>query len=436
MVTLAVSGRLPLRHLLLGLIIRELLAPWTGHPYDFEIWVRLGFYMQNLGNPYRILGYVPGLSFAPYATIGSISYPPFSAFIFAVIYRLYLFLGEPSRFLYYFLLKQPMVLADVGVALVLVKMLVFSGNAGLAKRAYLAWLYFPLGIIISSIWGQLDSLALLLTLLSIYYLLQSKPLSSAIMLGLSIYLKTLPIILLPVILMQNQTVRNRSRYSTTTLSIPILGTLIPAFLLSWGYQGMYNNFAFQVVIPRTGEMSVLGSLSLIPTLPGLVRYLTGSVWVVALVAAYIYIYRKRLSLSQGLVIAILAFSISRPFLPEQWALYPLAFLLLFPERSSVEHFIGLAVASTLYLLANHMLLIRFFSPVTVAAFSWDVLINTQSAFSALRVIIIELSAVLYMTEALLVILGRQSLIHRAIASMMHPWFPHRSRVYHTPVSIG
>jgi hypothetical protein len=70
--------RFPLKHISLGLLLRELLAPWTGHGYDFEFWVRLGFYMQNLGSPYRDLPYVPGLSFAPYPSVGSIGYPPFS----------------------------------------------------------------------------------------------------------------------------------------------------------------------------------------------------------------------------------------------------------------------------------------------------------------------------------------------------------------------
>jgi len=128
----------------LGLAIRELLAPWTGHPYDFEIWTRLGFYMQNLVNPYGRLPYVQGLSFSPYATTGSISYPPFSAFIFALTYRLYALLGEPSRFLYYFLLKQPMVWADIGSAVVLAKIILLSGDARSARTALLVWLYFPL----------------------------------------------------------------------------------------------------------------------------------------------------------------------------------------------------------------------------------------------------------------------------------------------------
>ena len=91
--------------------------------------------MQNLINPYGKLAYVPGLSFAPYGTMGSISYPPFSAFIFAIIFRIYSLLGEPSRFLYYFMLKQPMVFADVGAAAVLAKIILLSGDAGSARRA-------------------------------------------------------------------------------------------------------------------------------------------------------------------------------------------------------------------------------------------------------------------------------------------------------------
>ncbi len=433
---LGLGKGLPLKHIALGLFLRELLAPWTGHPYDFEIWVRLGFYMQNLGNPYRTLAYVPSLSFAPYGTMGSISYPPFSAFIFALTYRLYLVLGEPSRFLYYFLLKQPMVLADIGVAVVLARIILLSGNAGLARRTFVVWLYLPLGIIISSVWGQLDPFALFLALLASYYFLASKWLSSAVMLGLSIYLKTLPVIFLPVFLMQNQlNWKRRLGYSLASLSIPATGTLLPAFVFNWGYQGMYNNFSFQAAIPWTGAMSALGQVYLIQSLPMLAHYLTGSIWIPVVIVAYGYSYRKSLSLIQGLLVTILAFSISRPFLPEQWSLYPLAFLLLVKKRDDIGHFLGLAVSSTAFLLANNTLLVRFFTPFNVDLFNWDIVFNNQSPYVALRATIMALLASLYFTESLLVLLRRESIVHRAIVSATPAWFSHKPRVAPTGVIL-
>ena len=425
--------RLPLKHVALGVAIRELLAPWTGHPYDFEIWVRLGFYTQNLANPYGRLPYVQGLSFSPFATTGSISYPPFSAFIFALAFRLYSILGEPSRFLYYFLLKQPMVWADVGAAIVLAKIILLSGKARSARTALLVWLYFPLGIIISSMWGQLDPISLLLSLLAIYCFFVSKWLPSAAMLGLAIYLKTLPIVFLPVFLMQSQTRNARLGYSLVSLVIPIAGTLVPALAFNWGYYAMYNNLSFQVAIPLEGAMSVLGLAYYGLPLTSLALYVTGSIWIPVLLATYVYVWRKGLLLFHSLLIVILAFSISRPFLPEQWSLYPLALLLLVQTRENMGHFLGLASSSTVFLVFNNGLLVRFFTPVFVGAFNWDIFVD-PSPYVAVWVVIRSLLALLYFTESLLVIRGRESFVHRAIVSLKPAWFLQKRRI--SPTEVG
>jgi hypothetical protein len=425
--------RLPLRHIALGVAIRELLAPWTGHPYDFEVWTRLGFYMQNLVNPYDRLPYVQGLSFSPYPSTGSISYPPFSAFIFGLTYRLYALLGEPSRFLYYFLLKQPMVWADVGVAVVLAKIILLSGDARSARTALLVWLYFPLGIIISSMWGQLDPISLLLSLLAVYFFLTSKWLPSAAMLGLAIYLKTLPIIFLPVFLMQLRTRNIRLNYSLVSLVIPIAGTLGPALAFNWGYSAMYNNLSFQVAVPSTGAMSVVGFVYSVLPPSSLALYVTGSIWIPVLLLTYVYARKKRLPLFHGLLITIVAFSISRPFLPEQWSIYPLALLLLVQRRENIGHFLGLAVSATAFLAVNNSLLVRFFTPVSPSLFTWNIVANPSpyvplwSAFRGLLVL-------LYFTESFLFIRGRESLVHRAISYVKPVWVLQERRI--SPTEVG
>jgi hypothetical protein len=412
--TQQISGTVT-KYLFVGLVIREVLSFWTGHTYDFEIWVRLGFYMQHLGNPYTTLPYVQGLSFAPYPLTGSISYPPLSAFIFASIYKLYLSTGVTSRFLYYFLLKQPMVLSDLAAGLFLARIALHSLGGELARRIFKIWMLFPYAIIVASVWGALDPIALFLLLASVYYFQQGRMISSGVTLGLAIYLKTLPVIALPVFLMQLRSgLREGLQLSTLSLLIPFLGTIVPVVGLGWGFNGLFNNLSYQVVIPAYGALSAFGPLGLLPV-PSWGRSVTGLIWLPSLLLAYFYIDKRRFGLIEGLTTAFLVFSVSRPFLPEQWAIYPLAFLLL--SRNSIGNFVGLAIAGFSGLVANNTLLVKFFSPVSVAAFNWEFNINNLSAFAYPRAMIIFLLAGVFLLESALTLTGRPSLVFQTLSSV-------------------
>jgi hypothetical protein len=403
------------KYLFVGLVIREALSFWTGHTYDFEIWVRLGFYMQHLGNPYTTLPYVQGLSFAPYPLTGSISYPPLSAFIFAGIYKLYLSTGVTSRFVYYFLLKQPMVLSDLASGLFLARIALHSLGDEPARRIFKIWMLFPYAIIVSSVWGALDPIALFLILACVYYFQQGRMIASGITLGLAVYLKTLPVIALPVLLMQPKSgLREGLQLSSLSLLIPFLGTIVPVVGLGWGFNGLFNNLSYQVVIPAYGSLSAFGPLGLLPV-PLWARSVTGLIWLPALLLAYLFINKHRFGLVEGLMIAFLVFSVSRPFLPEQWAIYPLAFLLL--SRNSIGNFVGLAIAGFSGLVANNTLLVKFFSPVSVAAFNWEFNINNLSAFAYPRTVIIFLLAGVFLLESALTLTRRHSFLFRTLSSV-------------------
>jgi hypothetical protein len=403
------------KYLLVGLVIREVLSFWTGHTYDFEIWVRLGFYMQHLGNPYTTLPYVQGLSFAPYPLTGSISYPPLSAFIFASIYKLYLSTGVTSRFLYYFLLKQPMVLSDLAAGLLLARIALHSLGDEHARRIFKIWMLFPYAIVVSSVWGALDPIALFLILASVYYFQGGRTILSGVTLGLAIYLKTLPLIALPVLLMQpKSSFRDMLQLSSLSLSIPLLGTLVPAAGLGWGFNGMFNNFSYQIVIPDFGALSAFSPLGLLP-LPAWARSVTGLIWLPALLLAYFHIDKHRLGLTEGLMTTFLVFSVSRPFLPEQWAIYPLAFLLL--SRSTIGNFVGLSIAGFVALLSNNTLLVKFFTPVSVAAFNWEYAVNNLSPYGYPRALITFVFAGIFLLESALTLSGRPSLTFQALSSV-------------------
>lgn len=408
---------IPVKHIVAGLAIRELLAPWTGHPYDFEIWTRLGFYMQTLGSPYHKLAYLPGLSFSPFPTTGSLGYPPLSAFIFALTFRVYVLLGEPSRFVYYFLLKQPMILADVGAALVLGKIVLLSGSSESARTSSLIWLYFPFGIIISSMWGQLDPIAMFLSLIAAYYFIVSKWAFSAISLGLAAYLKILPIVFLPIFLIQPGLALSRKvTYSLISLGIPIAGTLFPAEFFNWNLQGVYNYLQFQVAIPGTGGMSLLGVFYVIPFLSNAAQYFTPFLWIPVLAVSYVYVWKRDLGLLQGLVVTVLAFIVSRPFFSEQYMVYPLAFLLMRVSRKNILHFFSLATASTIFLVANNTLLVIFFTPILPGVYEGNFLTTGQPLYASIRATAMLASIAACYFESLSLLLGRESIISRTMTT--------------------
>jgi hypothetical protein len=402
------------KHVLLGILVREILAPFTGHPYDLEVWARLGVYMQSLRNPYIGFPYYPGISFNPSHLTGSISYPPLSAFVFGLTFLLYSLLGEPSRFLYYFLLKQPMVFSDIGCAIVLARIVGLSRAAPRARTAFLIWTYFPLAVITSSLWGALDPIVVFLTLLTVYYFYTSRFVFSAAVLGVAIFVKTIPIICLPVILMQAEmSMRKRVEYSGLALGIPAVGTLSPFLLLKWDIMEIIRNFSFQIngpsyggISPSYGGISPVGGYFIAPFLPTGLIALAWTLWIPALFAAYLYTYSRKPSLLQSLLVVFLIFIVARPFVSEQWALYPLAILLAMSSKLDLQHFVGLSVSATGFLVANNTLLLPFFSPLSFA-------FAIYPAVPA-RLVPMGLFILLFLVETLLTLSGRNSILYNLL----------------------
>ncbi|HEY6283957.1 MAG TPA: glycosyltransferase 87 family protein, partial [Nitrososphaerales archaeon] len=336
--------------LLVGLAIREALAPWTGHPFDFEIWVRLGVLALSGANPYSLLPYIPQLSFAPYSLMTSISYPPFPAFIFAATYGVYQLVGSPSAFLYYFLLKQPMVISDLLVAVFLFHLISLKGDTNLALKIAKLWIYLPLAIIVSAMWGALDPIALMLILASLYAFEIKKPIWSAGVLGVAVYLKLMPIIFLPLFLINsNLSTRQKATFASIALIIPLLGTAVPFYLLGWNPSGIYNAVSYQGELPSFGGMGVFNALSLLSLRYSVFTMVLSLVWFPALLVAYTYSYVKRAQRAEALLITVILFAIFRPTMPEQWALYPIAFLLLLWNHENKTHAFAITGVATAYL---------------------------------------------------------------------------------------
>jgi hypothetical protein len=183
----------------IGASVREGLAPFTGHPFDFELWIRLGYYTAQGLDPYRITGPVPNLSMPGAGNMTSLGYPPVWPFVLAALYKLYALTGVSNRFFYYLILKQPMIIGDLLDGLIIYK-IVKQKSETKALKALAFWLLCPFIILISAVWGMFDQLVLVFVLVSVFWSTRTK--TTAVAEGVGILLKAIPLIYLPSALSQ------------------------------------------------------------------------------------------------------------------------------------------------------------------------------------------------------------------------------------------
>src|SRR5207249_6757360 len=148
-------------------------------------------------------------------------YPPCWQVLVAGIFHGCRLVSIGNRFVLYFLLKQPVVIGDVLLGLSMYRaVLAWGGSRDAALRVLRFWSLFPYAIVISAIWGQFDASVALLWLT---FISMSSRMERGMSLGLSIFLKVLPIIYTPYLLL-----RERGRSRATVLA----GIALPAGLTS------------------------------------------------------------------------------------------------------------------------------------------------------------------------------------------------------------
>jgi hypothetical protein len=380
--------------LLAGLLLREAFSFWTGHPFDFESWVRTGYVVSQGTNPYSAFWPpVPGVSFAYLGgPLSPAAYLPFWPLVLGELYRTWLSVGGGDRFILYLFLKQPGILADVGSAYLLYRLVeTWKGETGSAIAILTFWSFFPYAIIITAIWGQFDSIIVLLLLVLLY---ARTPLERSVLYGLGIFVKWLTVIFLPLEVFRDR--GTRRLFAFLGLAIPGALTVLVFVAEGWSFvgigpfsvsqaqgEGQGMNYAYVLTLASVSKI-----LSTIPNLATVGGYL----WVPGVVAAG-WLAAKWLGKGDPRSELRATLLVVTVFLLLRWGLYEQYFLYLFsllaldvavfnPGRRALLMFtVGLA---TVDLLINNDLGLRFLSPLNTGLSSYTTALDANDTWGVFR----------------------------------------------------
>jgi Gpi18-like mannosyltransferase len=373
------KGAIKIRVLLLaGLLIREAFSFWTGHPFDFEIWVRTGYWVARGYNPYSSLPIAPGVSFAndfggPGSTLSAaIGYLPFWPVLLAGLYDFYALIGSPSPFVYYFLIKQPIIISDVLLAYLLYKY-VDKRRSDNASFVLKVWLFSPYTIILSGIWGMFDAIPMLFVVLA---LRARAGTYRGMWAGLATFAKSIPLIYTIPLVSGPKAIRSLA----LAIGIPVAASLLIIWIAGWPFS-IVGNTVTSTATKGGSSLSLwetlfylnyLGAMS--NSTLGLFAF-TGYVWIAAVPIATVLAYRwfgfdTERGMIQSLLFITLTFLLLRGVVNEQYALYFFALALidisLWSPRRMKPLLSGMA-AVILFNATNVLLFIRYVAPVVPQA---------------------------------------------------------------------
>lgn len=191
----------------LGLFIRILLMPLTGHE-DLRLinWASLNVFDKGIASIYdteksvypppiylmfatwqKIISPVLGNDFKNWLTLPTVSN-----------------FESPLAFRYYFLLKLPYLFFDLGIAALLFTLAKFVGANHDSPEQPLKfvslWLFSPIAIYVTSMFGQFDVIPTFFVILSLFLLYKKHYFSSVFVLGISSIFKLFPLYFLPFLL--------------------------------------------------------------------------------------------------------------------------------------------------------------------------------------------------------------------------------------------
>jgi hypothetical protein len=273
-------------------------------------------------------------------------YPP----VWAAVEMIALWLAQQTAAPFAFWVKLPIILAELGIVALIARMSTSSVPAA-------TYALSPVAITISALHGQFDSLPLLLVLMALvlarrrYHLVWP-----ALALMAAIALKSFPVLFLPLFLFRLPTVRQRIVFSSVVLA-PVAGLLLP-FLLADASAVRRELFGYGGVIDH-GYGVALYALTFLPpeyfltqdetVVYAMVSAAGRNLFLIVYGVILLLCYRMRAlrSLTDDVLLVILAFYALYPGISSQYLLWALPFLLLTGTRAAL----GYTAVATMALIA-------------------------------------------------------------------------------------
>ena len=387
--------------LLTGILVREAFSFWTGHPFDFELWVRTGYWVAHGMSPYGVLPPAPGLSFADvYSPSGesTVGYLPFWPLLLGAIYKLYAVVGFGNRFVYYFLIKQPIIAGDLLLGY-LISRYVKDRSPDPGNIVLAFWILSPLTIIISSIWGMFDSLAMVFVMVA---LASRGGAVRSISEGIAIWAKSIPLIFAIPLAFSGP---NKARNLLVSLGLPALATLATLVLLHWPLGTAVSTLG--TTVNKGGEsLSAVGVLFYFETFgvvswPVVILRVFGYLWIPVLLVTTLLAYRwfgfnTEKGLVQSLILCSIAFMVFKAQVNEQYSIYVLALILVDvgvwnPKKR--WFYLAITAAVLVFLAVNNPELERFLAPIDPRAVLTDSLLT--AAWGEIRYAVLMASSVVF-----------------------------------------
>ena len=176
---------------IIGFLLRISIAPFTSHNFDILIWKRTGRIFYEEGSV---------------TLLNNWTSPPAWFFTIVAFYAPYILLrilGLPDARIYYqpilsievTFVKLPLILSDLLSAFLIYKICQKCNlDEKTSKIAAAVYLFNPFSILISSIWGMFDSLAVLFALLGFYFFIEEKFYLSSLIWGFGVKWYTVALI--------------------------------------------------------------------------------------------------------------------------------------------------------------------------------------------------------------------------------------------------
>jgi hypothetical protein len=230
--------------------------------------------------------------------ISGIGYPPPWGFFLGIVYT---FVYEPTKNIYAYNLaiKIPSILSNIALAFIVERIAIREGLRKITTSGiFLFFLFNPLTIYISAIWGQFDSLVILTCIMSLVFLTNKKIILSSLLFAISVSLKIIPFVLLPAMILfikRNHGLKQISEFILPFAFFSLILTYIPFAIFNWDFNIIRANLDVHFV--RAGCFTLFNIFDLIYNIEFLPKKLEflGFLWIPGLLLAYFLLNRTNLS---------------------------------------------------------------------------------------------------------------------------------------------